>query len=182
MKYTSTYIIAMMLLFAIACQNTAPQDTEQQPVSATEEQFIEFNKAMVAEENDRIDALLLRYKWHTVTTETGVRYWVYEKGRGAKIEPDNVLQCEYTLKLITGEEIYNSATDGQLIFRIGRSNYPSGLEEVLLLLYQGDKAKIVVPSYLAYGIAGDGDKIPSSATLIYDIYIEKIDKDNKVIH
>jgi len=174
MKYTTTYIIALMLLFAVGCQSTAPQDVEQKPVSATEEQFIGFNKAMVAEENDQIDALLLRYKWHTVTTETGVRYWVYEKGRGAKIEAGDVLQCEYTLKLITGEEIYNSATDGPSVFKIGKSDQPSGLEEVLLLLYQGDKVKIVVPSYLAYGIAGDDDKIPPSSTLIYDIYSLKI--------
>ena len=174
MKYTTTYIIALMLLFAIGCQSTTPQDAEQKPVSATEEQFIGFNKAMVAEENDQIDALLLRYKWNTVTTETGVRYWVYEKGRGVKIESGDVLQCEYTLKLITGEEIYNSATDGPSVFKIGKSDQPSGLEEVLLLLYQGDKVKIVVPSYLAYGIAGDDDKIPSSSTLIYDIYSLKI--------
>jgi len=44
----------------------------------------------------------------------------------------------------------------------------------LLLLRQGDKAKVIVPSYRAYGIAGDGNKIPSAATLIYDIYIEKV--------
>jgi len=175
MKYAFLYIIIMCSL--VGCKNVALRDVGQKPVSTTEEQFIEYNKAMIAEENDQIDALLLRYKWHTVTTETGVRYWVYEKGRGAKIEPDNMLQCDYTLKLITGEEIYNSATDGQLVFRIGKSDQPSGLEEVLLLLYQGDKAKIVVPSYLAYGLAGDDDKIPSSATLIYDIYIDKIDKD-----
>jgi FKBP-type peptidyl-prolyl cis-trans isomerase len=172
MKYIVTCIIVM--LFAAGCKNVAPQDMEQTSVSATKEQFIEFNKAMVAEENDQIDALLLRYKWPVVTTETGVRYWIYEKGRGVKIETGNVLQCEYSLKLITGEEIYNSATDGQLVFKIEKSDQPSGLEEVLLLLYQGDKAKIIVPSYLAYGIAGDDDKSPSSSTLIYDIYIDKI--------
>jgi len=172
MKYLITYIFP--LFFAVACQNAAPSKQEQKPVFATKEQFMEFNKAMIAEENDQINALLLRYKWNTVTTETGVHYWLYEKGRGVKIETGNVLQCEYTLKLINGDEISNSSSDGKLIFKIGKSNQPSGLEEVLLLLHQGDKAKIVVPSYLAYGIAGDSDKIPSSSTLIYDIYIEKV--------
>jgi len=176
MKHVFTYVI-MMMLFAVGCQNTTAHDAEQKIFSATEEQFIAFNKAMIAEENDQIDALLLRYKWPVITTETGVRYWIYEKGKGAKIESGDVLQCEYTLKLITGEEIYNSTTDGMLVFRVWKSDQPSGLEEVLLLLYQDDKVKIVVPSYLAYGIAGDDDKIPSSSTLIYDIYIRKIDKD-----
>lgn len=146
----------------------------QSPVSATEEQFIEYNKAMIAEENEHIAAFLLRYKWDAIATETGVYYQIYETNNGVKIETGDILQCEYTLKLITGEEIYNSDNDGKLLFKIGKSDQPSGLEEVLLLLRQGDKAKVIVPSYLAYGLAGDSDKIPSAATLVYDIYIEKI--------
>ena len=164
----------MMILCAVACRNGAPTEQGQKPVTVTKEQFIEYNKALVADENDSIDALLLRYKWNTITTETGVRYWVYETGDGAKIAFGNVLQCTYSLKLITGDEIYNSTADGPLIFKIGKSDQPSGLEEVLLLLRQGDKAKVIVPSYLAHGLAGDGNKIPSAATLIYDIHIEKV--------
>ena len=171
MKYA---LYVTIILCAVACQNTAPTTPEQQPITVTQEQLIEYNKALIAEENDHIDALLLRYKWNTITTETGVRYWIYETGDGVKIESGDILQCAYSLKLITGEEIYNSDADGQLIFKIGKSDYPSGLEEVLLLLRQGDKAKVVVPSYLAYGLAGDSNKIPSAATLIYDIHIEKV--------
>ena len=176
LKHTFTYVLSIILYF-VGCKNASMDKIENSPVSATKEQFIEFNKAMIAEENDQIDALLLRYKWPVIKTKTGVRYWVYEKGRGEKIESGNLLHCEYTLKLITGDEIYNSATDGQLIFRVWKSDQPSGLEEVLLFLHQGDKVKIIVPSYLAYGITGNEDKIPSSSTLIYDIHIEKIIKD-----
>jgi FKBP-type peptidyl-prolyl cis-trans isomerase len=171
MKYLFTYAIAILIA---GCNSPSPLNQEQTPVSATKEQFIEFNKAMIAEENDQIDALLLRYKWPVTTTDTGVRYWLYEKGRGVKIESGNLLQCEYTLKLITGDEIKNSTTNGKLVFKVWKSDQPSGLEEVLLLLHQGDKVKIIVPSYLAYGITGDDDKIPSSTTLIYDIQIENV--------
>ena len=171
MKYIVLYV---GLLCAVACQNIAAPEQKQNPVSVTQEQLIEYNKDLVAEENNEIEALLLRYKWHTSTTETGIHYLIYEKGTGVEIKTGDILQCPYTLKLIAGEEIYDSATDGALIFKIGKSDQPSGLEEVLLLLRQGDKAKVIVPSYRAYGIAGDGNKIPSSATLIYDIYIEQV--------
>ena len=170
----------MVMLLVAGCKNTDTTEQKQTSVSVTKEQFIEYNKTLVMEENDRIDALLLRYKWPVITTETGVHYWVYEKGRGVKIESGNVLQCECSLKLITGDEIYNSAVDGQLVFKIWKSDQPSGLEEVLLLLYQGDKVKVIVPSYRAYGLAGDNDKIPSSSTLIYDIYIEKVIQDQSI--
>jgi len=168
----------LLILCAVACQNPAAPELEQKPVSATEEQLITFNQAMVAEENDHIDALVQRYKWDVITTERGARYRVYETGNGEKIVAGDILQCEYTLKLITGEEIYNSKTDGNLLFKVGKSDQPSGLEEVLLLLRQGDRANIIVPSYLAHGLAGDDNKIPSAATLIYDIYIEEISNIN----
>ena len=172
MKYI--LYITILLLCTVACQNSASPEPEQQLVTVTEDQLVEFNKAMIAEENDHIDAFVLRYQWNTLTTETGVHYWVYENGNGVKIKTGDILQCAYTLKLITGDEIYNSDSDGPLIFKIGKSDQPSGLEEVLLLLRQGDRAKVVVPSYLAHGLAGDNDKIPSAATLVYDIHIEKI--------
>ena len=169
------YILCIALMLCIlACQNTAAPEQKQNPVSVTQEQLIEYNKDLVAEEDNEIESLLLRYKWHTSTTETGIHYLIYEKGTGVEIKTGDILQCPYTLKLTTEDEVYNSATDGALIFKIGKSDQPSGLEEVLLLLRQGDKAKVVVPSYRAYGIAGDGNKIPSAATLIYDIYIEKV--------
>jgi FKBP-type peptidyl-prolyl cis-trans isomerase len=177
MKYI--LLCVTMLFCVVACQNSATEQA-QPPVTVTEEQFIEYNKAMFAEENEHIDAFLLRYQWQVATTETGVRYQIYKTGDGVKIEPDDILQCAYTLKLITGDEIYNSDNDGKLIFRIGKSNQPAGLEDVLLLLRQGDRAKIIVPSYLAYGLAGDDNKIPSAATLIYDIYIEKVIQEQEI--
>jgi len=51
----------------------------------------------------------------------------------------------------------------------------SGLEEGILYLSEGDKAKIIIPSHLGYGLLGDLDKnIPPKATLIYDIELKSI--------
>jgi len=36
---------------------------------------------------------------------------------------------------------------------------------------QGDRAKLIVPSHLAFGLLGDLKKIPAGATLVYDIEI-----------
>jgi len=52
---------------------------------------------------------------------------------------------------------------------VGHGGVESGLEEAVLLLHAGDKARIIIPSHLAYGLVGDDDKIPARATLIYEI-------------
>jgi FKBP-type peptidyl-prolyl cis-trans isomerase len=54
-------------------------------------------------------------------------------------------------------------------FLIGQSDVEAGLEEGIRLMRTGDRAKLILPSRLAFGLLGDGKKIPPGATLVYDI-------------
>jgi FKBP-type peptidyl-prolyl cis-trans isomerase len=58
-----------------------------------------------------------------------------------------------------------------MIFQIGHGGVETGLEEAILLMKVGDRAKLVIPSHLAHGFFGDDERIPPRATLIYDIKI-----------
>jgi FKBP-type peptidyl-prolyl cis-trans isomerase len=144
------------------------------PVIISEEQLIELNKLKIADENAEIEGFFKNRQWQMEKTDRGVFFRIYEKGRGREIKTGNEIFCEYTLSLITGEVIYHSKNEGILNVVVGKNDLPSGLEEAILKLHQGDKANIIVPSYLAYGLAGDSNKIPSAATLIYDIYITQV--------
>jgi FKBP-type peptidyl-prolyl cis-trans isomerase FkpA len=76
----------------------------------------------------------------------------------------------YTISLPDGTECYRN-TDKPGSFVIGRDQVESGLHEVLLLMHLGDRAKVILPSHLAFGLTGDSGKIPSHATLIYDLHL-----------
>jgi peptidylprolyl isomerase len=41
-------------------------------------------------------------------------------------------------------------------------------------MHEGDKAKFIFPSHLAFGFTGDSGKIPQNASVIYDIHLLKI--------
>lgn len=164
----------LLLCFLTSCREKNPEKGQNAPATATKEQLIALNKARVAEENDQIESLLLRYKWPVTTTETGVHYWIHEEGTGDQIALDDEIVYSYRVRLITGDEVYHSDRDGLLVCKVGKSNVPAGLEEVILLMRPNAAAKMVIPSYLAYGIAGDGDRIPPSSTLIYEIKILEV--------
>jgi FKBP-type peptidyl-prolyl cis-trans isomerase len=53
-------------------------------------------------------------------------------------------------------------------------NVENGLHEAIQYLRVGDKAKIILPSYLAHGLTGDSDKIPPMASVLYDIELVEI--------
>jgi FKBP-type peptidyl-prolyl cis-trans isomerase len=125
----------------------------------------------VKTEEQHIRDLIARYGWEMEETGTGLRYMIYEKGEGPSIVTGDVVELEYEVRLITGDRIYSSDEKGNMVFRVGKAEVISGLEQGILLLKVGDKAKFVIPSHLAYGLLGDDNKIPTKATLIYDIQV-----------
>ena len=68
---------------------------------------------------------------------------------------------------------YHSDTNGLAKFKMEQSLVESGLHEVVSYLRKGDSALVVLPFYLAHGIAGNSDQIPPLASVLY--YIKIID-------
>ncbi len=133
------------------------------------EKLLEANIAAVETENKQIDKLIDSLGWNMTKTATGLRYEILEKGNGPKAAFGEMVRFEYETKLINGEIIYSSVQTGPKEFKIGSGGVESGLEEGILLLKKGDKAMLVIPSYLAHGLSGDQDRIPPKSTLIYTI-------------
>lgn len=137
--------------------------------ASLEESLIKANKQAVKAENEQIDRFVERYHWTMEKTGSGLRYNIYENGTGDKAQTGKIATIKYEVRLISGDLIYSSAKDGLKEFLIGRGGVESGLEEGILLLRVGDRAKFIIPSHLGFGLLGDQDKVPPKSTLIYDI-------------
>ena len=59
-------------------------------------------------------------------------------------------------------------------YGIGKDNVESGIHEGITYLRVGDKAKLLIPSYLAHGLVGDKNKIPPRATLVVDLHLIRL--------
>ncbi len=165
-------------LLLLACNRPSSQgnQTTSNPQSAAlEEQLIRANREVALDEDQQIDDLISRYGWKMKKSETGLRYQVYDSFNGVPVVRGNKVTLRYSVRLIDGGEIYNSEELGMKTFVVGKGTVIAGLEEAMLLLKKKDKARLVIPSFLGYGLTGDGDKIPPKATLIYlleVIYVE----------
>ena len=159
----------------IACNNPAEKDTGDQDDNRQEdleEALIEANKSAVEAEREMIRNYARRHKW-PLKKAKGIYYVVYEEGKGQPIQQGDEVVFRYSLKLINGSEIKTRGQPESI--KVGEGGaVVSGLHRAMQLLREGDRAKVIVPSHLAYGLAGDQNKIPSKATLIYDIQIMDI--------
>ncbi len=133
------------------------------------EKLLDANIAAIKVENKQIDKLIDSLGWNMDKTATGLRYEILEKGDGPKAEFGEMVRFEYEVKLMNDEIIYSSVQSGPKEFKIGSGGVESGLEEGILLLSKGDKAKLIIPSYLAHGLSGDQNRIPPKATIIYTL-------------
>ncbi len=166
-------VVVWIAVMSFSCGNT-----EQPKVVVNDDtiktSLVKVNKKLTAKEDREIEDYILRHEWTMQKTGTGLRYQIYKKGAGPKPEDEDKVVISFMVSLINGVECYNSKNDGLKLFELGKAQVESGLEEGIKLMHVGDKAKLIIPSHLAFGFMGDDNKIPKRATLIYDVELKEI--------
>lgn len=103
-----------------------------------------------------------------MTTESGLQYEVMEAGDGATPGADDTVEVHYRGTLIDGTEFDSSYARGEPV-TFGVGQVISGWTEALQLMKVGSKYKLFIPSELAYGAGGAGERIGPNSTLMFDV-------------
>jgi FKBP-type peptidyl-prolyl cis-trans isomerase len=108
-------------------------------------------------------------------TNSGLRYKITDKGNGSSAIVGKNVKVHYKGHLIDGTVFDSSFKRNEPIeFTLGIGQVIKGWDEGLALLSEGDKARFIVPSDLAYGEAGAGGVIPPNANLIFDVELVSV--------
>lgn len=174
LRKTRIFIIAFSVCFVcFCCQNKKQEQSKQKQINVEKEK-IAVNQEIIRRDNADIELIAKRYDWNLIQSESGLCYQIITSGNGNKAQPKDIVKIKGRISLPDGKEIYNSVNDGIKEFRVDRSEDAVGLHELVKLMRSGDKAQAIIPSYLAYGISGDGEQIPPIALLICEIELTKI--------
>ena len=104
-------------------------------------------------------------------TSTGLWYCITKAGEGELFKENDRIVYNYQCHLLDGTLCYSSEDKGPDEIRLGRSELPAGLNEGLRLLRPGSEAIFILPPFLAYGLIGDGKKIPPRSPIVYNIQV-----------
>jgi FKBP-type peptidyl-prolyl cis-trans isomerase FkpA len=174
-QYWHNNIFIPLMIFGCititGCHRAPAPEQNQRNTSFIDDSRIKANKQAIQAEDQQIRQYISRMGWQMHETGTGLRYLVTEKGNGPKAMTGKLARIDYELRLISGELCYSSQKTGPKEFKIGSGGVESGLEEGILLLHKGDRAKFILPSHLAFGLVGDQDKIPGRCSIIYDVHL-----------
>ena len=140
--------------------------------------FNDFNESAIQREKEIEENNLKNLnnisKGFEVTT-SGLRYKITDKGNGNSAVVGKNVKVHYKGQLIDGTVFDSSFKRNEPIeFTLGIGQVIKGWDEGLALLSEGDKARFIIPSDLAYGEAGAGGVIPPNANLIFDVELVSV--------
>ena len=170
---TTIFTILLIITLLSGCNNKN-NNHKQVNQDISDEQLIKINKYLVEKDHELINAYVKRRNWDCKVTGSGLWYMIYENGTGKMAAEGNIAEIKYKVELLDGTLCYSSDKLGTKKFVIGKGNVEPGLEEGILLLKEGDKARFIMPSYLAHHLTGDDNKIPARAIIVYQVELLKI--------
>ena len=108
-------------------------------------------------------------------TASGLQYQVVKEGDGAQPGPNDVVTVHYTGRLLDGT-VFDSSVERGEPATFALNQVIPGWTEGLQLMSEGSEYRLFIPSELAYGSKGAGDKILPNSTLIFDVKLIKVEK------
>ena len=141
----------------------------------TSQQMMEREKSKAMESKAVQDSLLQAYLAvngsSLSTTASGLKYVIERPNpKGKKPVAGDSVQVHYTGMLLDGTKFDSSLDHGMpYTFPLGKHMVIPGWDEGILLMRTGEKMRLVIPSDLAYGERGAGDRIPPYANLVFEV-------------
>lgn len=110
------------------------------------------------------------------TTASGLQYEVLKAGNGPKPKAEDKSKgATYHGTTIDGTVFDSSVQRGEPV-EFGVGQVIKGWTEALQLMSVGSKFKLTIPSELAYGAQGGGDKIAGNEVLVFEVELLEITK------
>ena len=160
------------ILFFSACRREKAIDQQRQKWSS--QHSVDFNQELSVRENLKINTFLAHYTHLKMQqAPSGLRYMIYQHGAQTQSFAKDGQQAlvRMTIGLLDGTQCYQTKPDQIERITIAHSEKESGVHEALQFMRKGDKAKLILPSYLAHGLLGDRSKIPPQSILYIDIQL-----------
>lgn len=160
--------------YAVVLREQREMPREKTQEDKLDERIIMANQIANEKEIQQIKGYIGRRNWNMIQLKTGVFVEIIEEGGTNIINSNSIVKIEVEIDLLNGERVFDSKVDGHKIINMAKEQSVIGLVYALEGRREGSVLRVAIPSFLAYGIIGDGDKIPKRAGLAYKIVIKEV--------
>lgn len=119
-------------------------------------------------------------KWpNAKISNTGIRYIVEKPGSGQVLMPGDLVMVNYTGMLLNGK-VFDEDHDRAhpFAFRVDRGEVITGWDQIFQIMRPGDKWLLIIPPELAYGRRGYPPRVAPDATLVFEVEVVGVKREN----
>ena len=170
----------ILFTFAVFALMSCDQKVIQYPVSYSNDDFMnrsqERGKLLHQEELQWFDDYMKTCDLKFVKTSSG--FWISNSGQRTAQTANNgdYIEFEYQVTDLENNILYSFNDNKVQKIILGKADIVRGLQAGLQLIPEGETAKLLLPSFLAYGGYGDTQKIAPDSPIIMDVKVLKIKK------
>jgi FKBP-type peptidyl-prolyl cis-trans isomerase FkpA len=162
-------VFALLAMLPVSCGRGTGKGNIQ--VRPGKKEMAELNKYLVQKDRERIENYLERKNLKMTESPAGFWYLIKSEGEGDYFIDNDRIVIDYDCSLLDGTRCYSSDELGPKVIILGKSEVEAGLDLGLRMLKPRGEAIFILPPFLAFGLRGDGKKIPSRGIIVYNVQI-----------
>ncbi|MCX6262104.1 MAG: FKBP-type peptidyl-prolyl cis-trans isomerase [Bacteroidia bacterium] len=166
---TELFIFIIFMFLSGSCRNET--DNRKAPVKPGNREMTDLNRYLVQKDKEIIQNYIERKDLKMTESPTGLWYLIINEGNGQYLKDNDRIVMNYECGLLDGTVCYSSDDFGPKRVILGKTDIEPGLNEGLRLLKPGAEALFILPPFLAFGLVGDGKKIPPRTIIVYSVSI-----------
>jgi len=178
----NNFLFVLILAF-ISCKEQEGRRPIQATPSVTIYEAVKEESKIINEiENKKIEYYIQQDSLATyINSSYGFWYKYNIKTSEEKPTPavGDALELSYEIKNLTGEIIYSKEELGVKTLKIGNEDFISALQDGIKLMKVGENITFAIPSYKAFGISGDKNRIGINQSLIVTVTLINIKQKNE---
>ncbi|MFY0604168.1 MAG: gliding motility-associated peptidyl-prolyl isomerase GldI [Flavobacteriaceae bacterium] len=180
MRYSLFLIISCLFFYSCA------EPEARRPISVKTSSTLSTTIAQTKKINNLEEQKILYYikqdSLHNyITSENGFWYRYDQKEEANSYQPkknDEVI-ISYEIRDLNNQIIYDKEFLGNKKYIVDKEDFITALQVGIKMMKEGETITFVIPSYNAYGIVGDGNKIGINQSIISTVTLLKINQNNK---
>ena len=156
-------ILIFISVFCFSCSKVAPRKPINPKPSSTilKETIKESIRLNSIEDNAILQVIKKDSTINYKVSPNG--FWYFYKNKIEENTPTpkagDVISIEYNITDLQGVVIYSEEELGVKNYKVDKEDFISALQSGIKLMKVGETITFVIPSYNAFGISGDGNKI-----------------------
>ena len=148
-----------MFIILISCAETEARRPKKHGTQNFYKDIVQKNKRLNELELKKIEFFLSKDTINEYLSSSSGFWYTYKKRDASKKKlpkKEDIVDIEYDITSLDGEVLYEKE---RRAYRVDKEDFIPALQDGIKLMKKGETITFVIPSFRAYGVTGDGDKI-----------------------